>query len=125
MAFGDLKAGAAMQVGGSMGTFTAHEFNAGGIANINESFDKTSAKAKPFLLKIQSPAMGSGPLMVYNADRSYSCFIPPTDPSHAALLRAMRQSGLFGGLKGYFWAKVDDAMRLTVAVDSAAPPQPW
>ena len=116
-------AGGQLAASVALGAARSHTFNPGGAFNATK--DATRLLGKPFVVKIQAALTGSGPLMLYNSDRSFSCFIPEEDACYAKLIRAMRVPGLFGGVKAYFWAKLDDAMQLSVAADTPAPAQSW
>ncbi|KAI8471853.1 MAG: hypothetical protein J3K34DRAFT_520215 [Monoraphidium minutum] len=81
--------------------------------------------AKRFLVKVQAPLTGSGPLMLYDEGRRVMAFVAaPQQPpgTHAALERAVRARG-WQGVKAYFWATLESGARLVVHTGGALPGQ--
>jgi len=81
-----------------------------------------------FMLKIQVPIGGleevKGDLKVYNKDRSFWGFIPPTDVSYEKLAEKIKEEGPLGA-KGYFYAVWDESTGVKINTSDIQAPQIW
>jgi len=130
-------------------SFNKHS-EAGNQQSPNLSLEKTKTAASPppqsedtvFIVKIQVAAGGveqNSPMLLYNCDRSLKTFIHFDEENpdvfntlqHHIITKGMEGAlGKSGGLKGYFFAKLEDVSRVGtkyVSVNCAimAPDQAW
>ncbi len=130
-------------------SFNKHS-EAGNQQSPNSSLEKTKTAVSPppesedtvFIVKIQVAAGGveqNSPMLLYNCDRSLKTFIHFDEENpdvfntlqHHIITKGMEGAlGKSGGLKGYFFAKLEDVSRVGtkyVSVNCAimAPDQAW
>ena len=68
--------------------------------------------------------MACGSIYVYNKERSWKTYIQPGDPNHAELREKVVTLGV-AGLKGYFYAVMDEDRSVRIFSDTILDPQDW